>query len=655
MYIALYLLLINMRPLKIDDYNRIVSVVDPQLSPDGKYVAFVTVTVDSHEDDYKMNIWIMDVESGETVLTTGGFKDNWPRWSPDGKKILFLSRRILGKGEPGNELWILPLKGGEPRLLFKSEKGIVQPSWSPDGRKIIFLSRVVEEGYDDEARLINRIPIWFNGMGFIHQYRMHLFEIDIYTGLVKQLTDGDFDVLSAKYSWSGKYIAYAVKPDDLKPRKNFIHVIDVGKGKSRRIMSKGMMVGPMVWSKDEAYIFFRGNDYVRGYATHEGIWRLNLTNGEVENLTSRTGYETAMRVYYDVRGPYSSPQPPVIDGGYLYFILEKHGRENIYRMNLKNEEIEAVLCGDFIIDNFQVKDGKIVYAKIDEKTPAEIYVLEKGYERKLTSFNEDFLNEVKIQSHERFEFKASDGAVVEGWIMKPAEFREGEKYPAIIFIHGGPKSVYGYAFMFEHQIHAAKGYVVIYGNIRGSGSYSEDFADIRGHYGERDYKDVLEMVDYIVKNYSFIDETRLGVTGLSYGGFMTNWIVTHTDKFKAAVSLNGISSWLAEFGTTDIGFHFVPDQIGGDWWTNREKWIEKSPITYASNVKTPILIIHSMEDYRCYLDQALLFYTALKYLGKEVKLLLFTRGAHAFSRHGKPSHRIKRLKYTLEWFDKHLK
>ncbi|MEM2137102.1 MAG: S9 family peptidase, partial [Candidatus Methanomethylicia archaeon] len=393
----------------------------------------------------------------------------------------------------------------------------------------------------------------------------------------------------------------------------------------------------------------------RGYPTHEGIWMINISTGEIRNLTGKTGYQTNLSIYYDVRGPYQAPQPPIIEGNKLYFTLTKGGTHNIYRMNLENGEIEGIVTGEFIIDNFQVKGNKIVYTKITETKPAEIYIMENGVEKKLTNFNNEILREVKIQGHEKFQFKASDGEYIEGWIMKPVNYEEGKRYPAIVFIHGGPKSTFGYAFMFEHQICAANGYVVVYANIRGSGGYSEEFADIRGKYGERDYQDIMEMINHVTEKHPYIDKDRMGVTGISYGGYMTNWIVTQTSMFKAAASLNGISCWLAEFGTTDIGFHFVPDQIGGDWWTNREKWIEKSPITHANKVKTPILIIHSMEDYRCYLDQALLFYTALKYLGKEAKLLLFKSGNHTFSRSGKPKQRIKRLKYMLEWFDKHLK
>ncbi|RLG82428.1 MAG: S9 family peptidase, partial [Thermoprotei archaeon] len=196
---------------------------------------------------------------------------------------------------------------------------------------------------------------------------------------------------------------------------------------------------------------------------------------------------------------------------------------------------------------------------------------------------------------------------------------------------------------------------VIYCNPRGSDGYSEEFADIRGRYGERDFKDLMECVDFAVKSFGFIDPERLGVTGISYGGFMTNWIITHTDRFRAAATQNSISSWEAEYLTTDIGPYFVPDQIGGDPWKGWERLREKSPLYYVDSVRTPLMIIHSLDDYRCWLDQAISLFTALKLRGKEVELILFEAGGHVFGWTGKPSLREARLRHLLRWFDKHLK
>ncbi len=287
--------------------------------------------------------------------------------------------------------------------------------------------------------------------------------------------------------------------------------------------------------------------------------------------------------------------------------------------------------------------------------PAEIYLKRENVERRLTAFNTDATSRLRLSKPERFEFLSTDNHLIEGWVMKPSEPKADQKAPAILDIHGGPKSKFGDAFMFEHQIYAAKGYAVIYLNPRGSDGYSQRFADIRGGYGTRDYEDIMEALGYIQKSFDFIDVERIGVTGLSYGGFMINWIVGHTDRFKVAVSQNGISNWFSFFGTSDIGFYFAPDQIGGDPCSNEESYRDKSPISFASNVSTPIMFIHSMSDYRCWIDQSIIFYTALKYLKKKTKFAFFMEGSHVFRSIGRPSLRMKRLELMTEWFDEHLK
>lgn len=465
------------------------------------------------------------------------------------------------------------------------------------------------------------------------------------------------DVVFASPSNKGDKIAYAAATNALNPRITDIFVLNLKTNDSIKLTESNMAIGPLCWSPDDKYIAFRGHDLRRGFASHEDIWLINADGGTPENLTRKLDRNTSRRVYYDLIGPFVSLYAPIPawDGDNIYFPVSDRGRLNIYRLNLNNRTIEPAIVGDFVVCDFSVRKGIIAYAKVTETEPAEIWVKDENGDRKITNFNSNLLLKMNISVPQRFEFKASDGKPIEGWILKPPNFRKGEKYPVILNIHGGPKSAFGYAFMFEHQFFASKGFVIVYPNPRGSDGYSEEFADIRGKYGERDFQDIMECIDYVISRYEFIDQNRMGVTGISYGGFMTNWIITHTDRFKAAISQNGIADWTAFFGTTDIGFYFAPDQIGEDPWHNADGYRSKSPLTYAQNVKTPVMFIHSLEDYRCWVDQAIAFFTALKYLGKETELILFTEGSHVFSRVGKPSHRIKRLEYMLRWFEKYLK
>lgn len=642
------------RIIELEDMKRFVSVSDPRLSPDLSKIAFLAVRVDGQRDDYHSTIWVVDRTSGEPILYLDWGKDFWPRWSPNGKHLLFLSRRTLKEGEKGGELWVAPVGGGEPRLVLRLKGGISAPHWTPDGRKILFLSAVGED--EEDVKVVKRIPLWFNGVGFTYHLREHLHMVDVNSGDVTPLTKGEINVGYASPSNGGDKVVYVAAANDFNPIITDIFVLDMKANEHIKLTESTMSIGPVCWSPDDKYIGFRGHDLRRGFATDETIWFMPSDGGKPEDLTRKLDRGTTRRVYYDLIGPFVPLYAPVPawDRDHIYFPVSDGGRLNLYRLSLSNRTIEPVIIGNFILGDFSVKRGVIAYTRVTETEPAEVWVKDEAEDRKLTRFNSELLSKLDVCAPERFEYEASDGKPIEGWIIKPPGLKEGEKYPAILNIHGGPKSVFGYAFMFEHQFFASKGFVVVYPNPRGSDGYSEDFADIRGAYGERDYKDIMECIDYVTSRYNFIDPNRMGVTGISYGGFMTNWIVTQTDRFKAAISQNGISSWMAEFGTADIGFYFVPDQIGRDPWSNEEGYKRMSPLTYTPNVKTPIMFIHSAEDYRCWIDQAITFFTALKYLGKEAELVLFMKGEHVFSRTGKPSLRAKRLEHMLRWFEKHL-
>jgi Dipeptidyl aminopeptidases/acylaminoacyl-peptidases len=292
--------------------------------------------------------------------------------------------------------------------------------------------------------------------------------------------------------------------------------------------------------------------------------------------------------------------------------------------------------------------------------PSELFIYSGKGLRKVTSFNDELLKKSNLQVPERFTFKASDGQTIEGWVLKPANFKDDKKYPAVLYIHGGPATTYGESFQHEFYVLSESGFGLVYMNPRGSAGYGESFKDLRGKYGTRDYQDLMEGLDYVIKNFSFIDEKRLGVAGGSYGGFMTNWIIGHTERFKAAVSQRSISNWISFYGTSDIGYYFAEDQIGGDLGNDLWKddlvqvYWDRSPLKYAYRVKTPTLLLHSDEDYRCWIDQAYQMFTALKLNGVQTKLVIFHKENHDLSRKGKPKNRIERLNQIISWFKTYL-
>ncbi|MGQ4892640.1 MAG: prolyl oligopeptidase family serine peptidase [Candidatus Njordarchaeia archaeon] len=644
--------------LAAEDFSKIVFVSDPKVSPRGDQTLFTVTKPDMDGDRYISRIWLLNNKTREMEPVTNGPSDHSPIWSPDGTKIAFVSRRTLKEDEPGSELWIMRIDGKyEPHMVLKMKGGVNGIQWSPDGRKIAFSSIVGEP--DKDVMEIEKIPVWFNGSGYVYKKNSHIFVVDVATGNVEQITKGDVNAVSPMWSPDGARLAYIVQEDELKPYISNIYVYNFKTGEAEKLTRDNYSIYEIAWDPSGKNIAFRGSDLSRGFASFTRLYILPLEDKEVRLLVKmEKSLENPANC--DTRGPSSAKHLQWIDK-HIYFPVADGGSVHLYRTNILGK-IEALITGDLVVDDFAVGGNRVVATIMTSTMPNELYFYDFRNLVKVSSFNDETVAKFKLNKPEKFKFKASDGAEIEGWVLKPRNFKEGEKYPTILEIHGGPATTYGNGFMFEFHYLSSNGFAVIFTNPRGSSGYTEDFADIRGKYGDRDYKDLMEAVEYVVNNYNFIDSDKLGVTGGSYGGFMTNWIIGHTDKFKAAVTQRSISNWISFYGTTDIGFYFAPDQMAkgfeNHFWVSDEvfnKYWEQSPIKYIKNAKTPLLIIHSMEDYRCWLDQALQMFTALKVNGVETKLVLFPKENHDLSRTGKPKHKATRLQEILNWFNKHLK
>ena len=620
-----------MKGVTLDDLYKLKLVADARISPSGKLIAFTVGRMDRKKNDYFSRIYLWD---GNLREFTSGDKDSMPRFTSDEKYLVYVSSR-----DKKMEIRKISLKGGESKFIGKVEKLL---NLKIDGEYVYFLSPVIEKEKDDVKR-ITRIPFYFNGKGFTYNTRVHLHRVPIKGGKVEKLTDGDFDVVA--YDVRNGLVAYAAAEDETKP---FMHTLYMIKnGEIKKISPKEANMATLRISPDEkriaVFLKFRERSLLEHFklylistkgGNYEKACDLDLSFGNALNSDARFSSGNTMQW---------------ISNKELLFIVTEGGTAPIYLYS--NGKCSKYLGGKRSIESFTYSEEAIAFTAQDATHPPELF-LKKKKERRLTNFNR-FLRYRNLKDPEEFKFRASDGQLIDGWFLPG----EGDKYPAILEIHGGPKTAYGHAFMFEFHYLNSLGFGVIFTNPRGSAGYSEDFAiSIQGKYGEREYQDLMEAVDYVLKNYP-VDKENLFVTGGSYGGFMTNWIVGHSQRFRAAVTQRSISNQLSFWGTSDIGPWFNNDQIGKgkDLWEATMHYWNKSPLKYAKNIKTPLLIIHSEEDYRCPVEQAYQLFYALKMQKKEVKMVLFPGENHDLSRNGKPKHREVRLQEIANWFKKYLK
>ena len=387
------------------------------------------------------------------------------------------------------------------------------------------------------------------------------------------------------------------------------------------------------------------------------VWIMPADGGIPEKLTGCLDEDIGVGLSCDVRVASKDPTPLWHIDGHIYFTTNYGGSSYLNRAKAEGGEVERLLGGvDRSVESWSIsKAGDIAYTTLAITSPPEPRLRANGRDIQLTDVNKKWRQSLDLRPHERFEFTSSGGHTVEGWIMKPSGYSKDHRYPMAVEIHGGPRGIFGNALMHEHQLLAGRGIAVMYLNPWGSGGYTEDYqAGLPGHYGEQDYTDIMEAIDHCLKTYQWINPDRLACLGGSYGSYMTNWIITHTNRFKAAVTMRSISNWVSFFGTSDIGWTFGKREMLGLPWENEEAFMEKSPIRYVKNVKTPTLILHSEEDYRCPIEQGEQLYTALKYLGVQTELIRFPDENHELSRSGKPKHREARLKHILRWFETYL-
>jgi dipeptidyl aminopeptidase/acylaminoacyl peptidase len=623
---------------------------DPRLSPDGRTAAFVVWSTDRETNDYAASIWVVAVDGAAQPrrLTRGKKQDVAPRWSPDGSRLAFASNR----DSKAKQLYVLPVEGGEPLQLTELNEDVTEVVWSPDGTRIVFSARVRDPAYEEEderkrrPRRFERLQYKLDDEGWIGDRRRHLFVVPADgSSPPVQLTDGDFEDAAPSWSPDGRRIAFASARQDHWDTEveRDIFVVDAEGGEPERLTGGDSRYEAPAWSPDGSAIACRWAPGGFDYPRHGQIAVLDASTGERRVLTESLDRNCA---------PYPEIREPVWDGDSILFVLEESGYNALYRVGADGAgEPEAVL-GEVWVTAFDCVVGQIAHAATTPTSLPEIYT----GEGRLT----DVSSAVEASEPERFTAVSADGSEVEAWIMRPLGFEEGRRYPVLLNVHGGPFAQYGNRFFDEFQVQAGAGYAVLYSNPRGSSGYSEEWGRaIRGPieggegWGSRDYEDVMAVLDEALERFDFIDPERLGVLGGSYGGFMTSWIVSHTDRFQAACSERSVNNFVLEGGSGDIGWAFK-GIVGEYWFEAPDAYLQISPSKYAANITTPLLILHSEDDLRCPLGHAEDLFAILRVLKRDVELVIFPAESHNLSRTGSPAHREMRFEAILDWFERTL-
>lgn len=663
-----------------------VWVGDPQVSPDGSKVAFVKVNVNAKKDGYDTSIWAVSISGNEPAYRlTGGVRDASPRWSPDGKYLAFV-RVTERDGRPdAPQIFMLPMSGGEPWQVTAVVRGAGGPVWSPDGKWIAFSNNATADDLakqgkppapdarDSDVRVITRAVYRSDGGGYLDPSRPgHLWVVAAPSDpgekpAPKQLTTGRFGEGSFTWTNDSSRIFFTTNRDPepyYDTPKTQIYSVSVTGGEPTLLTRLDMGVGGLSLSPDGqqfAFVSSANTKPVKSYAQPD-LWVLDAApNARPKNLTPNFDFDIGSGLTGDQAAPRAGGGNSPIwsgDGRSIIVSFTREGRLNLATIDSAGGSLKELTSGDHAIMNYRTNRDRssLIFVRSTPTRIGDLFVgsLDGSNAKQLTRFNDDLFAKLNLTEPDDVWFTSFDGKRVQTWVQKPPDFDPKKKYPLILNIHGGPHAAYGYIFDHEFQWMAAKGYIVVYPNPRGSTSYGQDFGNIIQYaYPGDDHKDLMLAVDEVIKR-GYVDEKKLGITGGSGGGVLTNHAVTQTDRFAAAVSQRDISNWAAWWYTADFT-QFQPSWFKGAPFEDVEGFKQRSAITHVTNIKTPMMFILGEADYRTPATAGgEELFRALKYRKIPTVMVRFPNESHDLSRSGQPWHRIERLQHIVGWFDKWL-
>ncbi|MDR7417453.1 MAG: S9 family peptidase [Armatimonadota bacterium] len=700
------------RPMTSGDLLWFRMVSDPQVSPDGRRVAWVETWIVGEENRYRSRLCLTDVTTGATMpLTAGLGHDTHPRWSPDGRAIAFLSSDPPASGaladrrgpdHPvsvvgcGPQLCLVPAAGGQVQRLTRLYGGAHEPAWSPDGTRLAITTYVdpargleqmpdasAGDADDPYARfnrdvlVVTRLRWKLDDVGYFGDYRRHIAVVQVAgpagpgaAAPVVLLSRGPYELHRPTWSPDGRWLAAAgnTRPDGEGVRESFLYLLDATAAAPLEPLEifglAEMRSNALAWSPDGTAIAVCGhNDRPLGHYGNQRLWLVSPFDRSGACLTA--GFDYTLGDYSrnaDVRG-YGGDDGPrwLPDASGLLVLVNHAGMVHLHEVARTGGRPRRLEDGDHATIAFSSDRScrTIVTLTSDDMTPGDLFVLSREGDtwsrRRLTHVNRDLLDEVELSRPVRFSCPSGD-VTVHGWVLPPTRCEPGRRYPMILYNGGGPGSMRASVFCHEWQVYAAAGYAVAYCNTRGNHGYGEAFsAAIRGRWGDLDYEDSMAFLRAACASFDFIDPDRLGVAGGSYGGYLTTWIVARHPEFRAAVSDRCLFNRFGMSGASDIGF--LLDQVEFDRrlpWEVPDVYLARSPVAYMAGVRTPTLVVHSAQDLRCPVDQGESLYMALRRLGVPTELVRFPDESHNLSRGGKPWHRIFRIDRYLDWFGRWL-